>query len=341
MTLHHLTGNVEVALSHLALCGLVSIADESTGTASRLWWTADQTPVPTVQTTLDASQLAAAVHAHAQRAADPASWLMRRETAGTRAGAGLFTARAKVPADPGEWRYHVEEIRAARRSMTVTRLDGQMLLGLGEPAWWRWERDANRPDEGASRWEMKTRNQGQEFLLHRLAPLAQTLAQRTPQEIFDGLVGRSVVDETGMNASESRTATGLTTPGPVDSAVAWCALWGLAVAPPIPRKTAISRTPGVWPDERLHPTRAALPVFTHPVTVARFSQILLSEAFDTAGAALSGGDSDAGLPISRGAAAAWLIEQGVRAVVVFPVRKTGSASAPERQILSGEVKVLP
>lgn len=47
MTLHHLTGNVEVALSHLALCGLVSIADESTGTASRLWWTADQTPVPT------------------------------------------------------------------------------------------------------------------------------------------------------------------------------------------------------------------------------------------------------------------------------------------------------
>ena len=173
MTLHHLTGNLDVALSHLALCGLAAIADDATGTSSRLCWTADQTPVPTLETTLDALELAEAVRAHAERASDPTSWLMRRETGGTRKGAGLFTARAKVPADPGEWRHHAEERRTARRSMTISRLDGLMILGMGEPAWWRWERDANRPDEGASRWEMKTRNKGQEFLLHRLTPLAR------------------------------------------------------------------------------------------------------------------------------------------------------------------------
>lgn len=339
MTLHHLTGNVDVALSHLALYGLASIADQSTGTASRLWWTEDQTPVPTVQTTLDAPQLAAAVHAHAQRAADPASWLMRRETGGTRAGAGLFTARAKVPADPGEWRHHAEETRAARRAMTMNRLDRQMILGMGEPAWWRWEQASNRPDEGASRWEMKTRSGGKEFVLHRLAPLAKALAKRTPQMVLDGLMGRSITDETGSSPS-FRTATGLTTPGPVDSALAWCALWGMSVAPPVPRKAAISRTPGVWPDDRLHPTRAALPVFTHPVTVTRLSQILLSEAFDTAGAVPSGGDADPGPPIHGDAAKAWLVEQGVRAVVVFPILKIETAGAPERQILSGDVRVL-
>jgi len=205
MTPLHLTGDVRTAISHLALWGLAAIADEATGTCSRLWWTEDQTPDPTVETTLNAQRLAAAVHAHAQHASDLTSWLMKQETCGTRKGSGLFTARAKVPTDPGEWRHHAEEVRAARRAGIVSRLDGQMILGMGEPAWWRWERDANRPDEGASRWEMKTRNKGQEFILHRLVPLAQALANRTPQQVLDGLMGRAVVDERGApHSAEGR-----------------------------------------------------------------------------------------------------------------------------------------
>lgn len=340
MNLHQLPGDVTVALTHLALCGLAAIADDASGTPSRLWWTDDQVPVPTLTSVLDSRQLAEAVHAHAVEASSPASWLNQREATGSRAGAGLFTARAKVPTDPAEWGRHAMDRRAARRSLPASRLDGRLILGLGEPAWWRWERNANRPDEGASRWEMKTRNQGQEFLVDRLVPIARALADRTPQQILDGLTGHSVVDEPGKGSPDSRTATGLTTPGPADAAIAWCALWGLSTAPPIPRRATISRTPGVWPGERLHPTTAGLPVFTEPVSATRFSQILLSAEFDTAAAPIGTRTGATQAPTSRDSARAWLLEQGVRAIVVFPVLKAGTSSAPERQLLAGKVEVL-
>ena len=40
-------------------------------------------------------------------------------------------------------------------------------------------------DAGASRWEMVTRNQGQEFVQGRLLPLAQKVAERSVQAVQD------------------------------------------------------------------------------------------------------------------------------------------------------------
>jgi CRISPR-associated protein Csb3 len=189
---------------------------------------------------------------------------------------------------------------------------------------------------------MKTRNQGQEFLVHRLSPLASTVASRSPAEIFAGLTGQVIRDELGKNSPGSRTATGLSTPGPVDSAIAWCALWGLSVAPTIPRKDELSRSPGVWPSHRLHPTWAALPVFTVPVTQRRFAQVLTSAQFDTLGRSLYKSTPPNGVEaVQIAAAATWLKQQGMRAAIVFPILKAGSGNAPERQLLTGEVSVLP
>jgi CRISPR-associated protein Csb3 len=61
-----------------------------------------------------------------------------------------------------------------------------MIGALGEPAYWPTDRNA---DAGASRWEMKTRNQGAEFVGNRLVPLAQAVAARTIEQTLTGLTG--------------------------------------------------------------------------------------------------------------------------------------------------------
>lgn len=56
---------------------------------------------------------------------------------------------------------------------------------LGQPSYWSGEQTNHslRSDFGASRWEMVTRNKGQEFIGGRLFPLAQKVAAR-PIEKF-------------------------------------------------------------------------------------------------------------------------------------------------------------
>jgi CRISPR-associated protein Csb3 len=335
-----ITGRLEAALSHFTLLGLAAIVDLGVGQASRVWWTDEQVPRPVLSTVVDDDHIANAVRQHAAIHAGRQSWVSMRAVTGARAGSGLFTARARVPA-LADWPDYAEERRRARKQATLDPLDGRLLAALGEPAWWRCDEKQSRADDGASRWEMKTRNQGQEFLLHRLSPLAEAVAKRSAEDVMAGLRGERILDETGKNSPASRTATGLATPAPVDSAVAWCALWGLHVAPTVHQKTAISQTPGVWPRRQVHPRHAALPVYTRPVSVRRFSQILASRHFDVAARHVGqeeGTAQDDVMPTLS--SRRWLTEQGVRAVVRFPVLRTGSDSAPERQILTGEVHVL-
>ena len=271
---------------------------------------------------------------HARRHAAPSSWVQRRIAAGARAQSGLFTARVKPPKTPEDWAGYALERGMARGSAVVGGLDEQIQLALGEPAWWRCGERESRPDDGASRWEMKTRNQGQEFLVHRLAPLAKALVDRSAEGVLSGLTGRSVMDETGRNASDSRTGTGLTLPGPVDTAIAWCALWGLHTAPTVQRPRDVGQSAGVWPRSQVHPNEAVIPVYTVPVTPRAFSDVLSSKKFDQACG--WGDDNSAGVIAAR----AWLKEHGVRALLRSSVRKTGSQSAPERQVLNGVLEPL-
>lgn len=329
----HIAGRIDIALTHFAAVGLAAILDEEDMGVSRAWWH-DSTPAhAVVASDLDQTQVGERLREHASAHSEPNSWVQQRITDGPRAGAGLFTARVKAPSIE-EWPSYAAARAAARPTAICSGLDEQMQLALGEPAWWRCDANETRPDDGASRWEMKTRNQGQEFLAHRLAPLATALANRDPERIVAGLTGESVVDETGKNAAESRTATGLTRPGPVDTALAWCALWGLHVAPTIQRPDGIGQSPGVWPRLGVHPRSAALPVYSKPISPRVFGDVMASRPFDIACDWINTGNAE--VLAARG----WLKDHGVRALLRLPILKIGSTSAPERQLLAGTLEVL-
>ncbi len=350
MNVHVLSGDLTSALSHFAAVGLAAIlVDGATHSShgdheAKVCWSDDIPSQPLLFTSLDSEGIADVVHRHAERHTRPLSWVQSRVAAGVRSGGGLFSPRLKVcPAE--ELRaFEVERqmaLATATTSGEVSALDWWMLAGLGEPAWWRYTAKESQPDAGASRWEMKTRNRGEEFIAHRLAPLADWLAKRTLEQVWDGLAGRVVTDELGKNSVTSRTATGFTSPRPTDTALAWCALWGISLVPTIHRTLAasesngMSQSPGVWPRDRVHPRLAALPVFTSPLSPSRFRSIVSTAWFDVAAFGhLRAKDDDAI------AAKAWLGNQGVRAVVRFPVFVGGSSSAPERQLLAGEVEPL-
>lgn len=327
-------GPITSALTHFAMLGVAGILERDPSVEASVAWDDEPEPRAKVLCDLGPLDIAARIRAHAKRHTHASSWVRRTIDTGPRAGAGLFTARVKAPADD-EWHGYLGDREAARAEAGFDVLDERFQLALGEPAWWRITTKESRPDDGASRWEMKTRNQGQEFLVHRLAPLAEAVAARQVERVLGGLIGDVRDDETGKNAPGSRTATGLTVPGPTDSVLAWCALWGMHVAPTLMRRGSVAHSPGVWPRHVVHPRIAVLPAFDEPVTVRRFSEILISRHLDHAGPRRDVTQEDLVVQSRR-----WLQEQGVRALVRFTIRKVGSSSAPERQVQAGELDVL-
>lgn len=334
-----LTGRINVALSHFAALGLAGILDEDGMGDAVTWWRDGSEPRAIVGSPYDDLEVGERVLAHARRHCEPDSWVQRVIGSGARAANGLFTARAKAPALT-EWSEYAEKRAEARPTAVTTYLDEQMQIALGEPAWWRCDKKESRPDDGASRWEMKTRNRGEEFLVHRLAPLARFVADRTADTVVAGLAGALVDDEGGKNKPDSRTGTGLSRPGPVDSAVAWCALWGLHVAPTVQRPgspakvRSIGQSPGTWPRNRVQPRAAALPVYTEPVTARAFSEVFSSRYFDVA-CDWAGAGSPATISARR-----WLREHGVRGILQLPVWVSDNPSAPERQLHAGTLVPL-
>lgn len=323
-----LWGTVERALSHFALVGLASIISEASP-GVRLWWRDGDEPRPMISSGLTETEIGEVVQAHAVRLSAPDSWLratvdLDRTQASRRS---VFAPRAKAPVGPEQWRtYFAERVRT---SAAIERtLDVRFIEGLGEPAWWRVSDREARPDDGASRWEMKTRNRGEEMVTHRLLPLATACAARSPEELTAGLRGIALEDGTGRGEA-SRSGTGLAPPGEVDSAVAWCALWAMAQVPPTAVRDGVSVTPGLSPWGRTHPTHGTLPIFTSPATPARWGQIMRSGSL-SAIASRGVGENDFD-------ARTWLKEQGVVGVLRCKIHKGGSQSAPERWVLPGEL----
>ncbi len=333
-----ITGTIEQALSHFATIGIAAILGRA-GHRTRFWWSDDEVPAPILRSHLAMDEIGEEVRAHARRHAEAGSWAQQTVSQGARKGTGLLTVRAKaIP--PEQWAAIHEERLLAVRHIDRDPLDALLVAALGEPAWWLLGTQGRSLDDGASRWEMKTRNRGEEFILNRLVPLAAAVAQRDVGQVVAGLRGDAILDETGQG-DVSRTSTGLTTPGPTDSAVAWCALWGLHVMPTIARVRAVSQSAGMWPRRGVHPQVAMLPVFTAPVTVRRFAELCSDHHLDDLLRATAIALPSPELSARAVEASDWLRHQGVRAVAHFPILKTGSASAPERQLLAGELTVLP
>jgi len=212
-------------------------------------------------------------------------------------------------------------------------LDLRLLAALGEPAYWSVNRQgASLQDHGASRLEMKTRNSGQEFVRDRLRQLADAVGRRSPSEVVEGLTGRAIRDEVGKGKQDSRTATGFANPGPTDSAVAWCALWGISQLPIAARINAEAVTSG-----HLGQGRTGwfyLPYWTTPQRPARTRALLAACQLAVA--------ASEGLPEPWAAAdgdvlaaKAWLAARGVTGIVRFQIEVSDNDKAPERRAMLG------
>jgi len=214
------------------------------------------------------------------------------------------------------------------------------IAGLGEAAYWRFSNKERRPDHGASRWEMKTRNKGEEFVQYRLRPLCIELSQWSISDISSGITGVTLRDTIGKNAIDSRTSTGFTPPGPADVALTFAALLGIACFPVVRKIDQLSITPGAWPSDILHPDNMVLPIFAQKITPARLRAILRSQAFAEAVEQVCGVEAgivenNTASVLGSARSAVWLKDRGVKAVVRFPILLAGSSSAPERQVQYG------
>lgn len=328
-------------LSHLAAYGLAAIVEDSGAAGVVLSWTRGMNPRPWVATRdLDADAIATIVQQHAARHAGPDAWLWRDVPAAP--GRGLMSPRISTIGDAQGW----TDLQRARHEVldqlvaSDARLDQRLLQALGEPAYWRFDATGKpRQDEGASQLDMTPRNQGSELVGTRLRKLAAAVAKRDPEQVLDGLTGACVRDEAaGRDAQESRSANGLAPVGPVDNALAWCALWGVSQLPLALRGNGAAVTTG----HVGRPGHGACyaPAWSSPWSLARVRTVLASEQLRTvAKAAVSRTDHDAPAgpadALTTDAARLWLRARGVLAVFTFPIGRHGSTKAPERRAERG------
>ena len=336
-----LPGDVHVAFTHLAALGLGSILEDAGCRGVGIHWTGslDARPLLTAPG-LDWDVAARSVREHAVAHAAPDDWTAAT-VGGVAGGAGLMSPRIKPPTHEDGWVALVEERRSVidRQMRSRHLLDLALIGALGEPAYWRVDTEGvRRPDEGASRWELKTRNRGEDFVAHRLRRLAIIVAARDPRSVRDGLTGDCVVDELGKDAVDGRTATGLAGLGPVDNALAWCALWGISAFAVTPQVVRGSRTAGHLPRRRGGAGRREecfyLPIPSRPISLPRFRHIASSASLQNVLEA----DLDADAAhLNADSGRSWLLARHIGAVVRFPIGVFGSASAPERRALIGTV----
>jgi len=324
-----LAADERLAFDHLVAYGIATVAAGYHDARARIWWTDDE-PTRLRLSGFSWGQIADAVKRHATAAASEDGWIYANGT-NRGAPAGLFSPRVKQMQQDElvAWYRQRSGVLATLRSDPPDRLSLALIGSLGEPSYWSDTGDGPRPDNGASRWEMKTRNRGEEFVTHRLRPLAAAVAARTTEQILQGLTGTKLRDEVGKGKPESRTPTGLVAPRPTDNARAWCALWGLGLMPVVHQVGAASATAGHVGS--LGSGYFYLPLVTRPTSIARLASITRSAALRVV-AAQSAVDQDENAVRD---AWRWLNARGVGDVIVFPVHRTANANAPERWATRG------
>jgi CRISPR-associated protein Csb3 len=335
------TADPKTMLSHMALYGLAAIVEDGGLEGVRLSWTGGMTSRPVLSAPQATPEtIGEIVRRHAARHDSPKSWPSRQISEGEQRA--LMSPRISAISSVEGWRSLQEGRHQVLHRLTEERamLDLRLIAALGEPSYWRFNRQGQRlQDDGASRLEMQPRNQGSEFVGNRIRPLAAAVAARTAAAISDGLLGRSVRDEIGKDLPASRTPTGFASPGPADNALAWCALWGISQFPIAQRTNGFAITTG-------HIGRGTAGHFYVPVwnghwRTARLRSILASGQLCRFARTGLPSDDDRRAPDDDGssgeAARQWLASRGVTAVVRFPVKRFGSDSAPERRAMLGEI----
>lgn len=337
--------NVRVLLWHLALYGLGAILEDAGIRDVHLSWTPGMQPRAQVtgrELTRDLVDQVVREHAHS-RAREP-SWLLRdvevrgkkrEEKEGSLASFALMSPRV-TPFDGRQVWQDVQEARHReldRLTESATWLDLRLLAALGEPCYWsRNRQDKVLQDDGASRFEMQPRNHGSEIVGSRLRKLADAVGSRHPGAVSAGLEGWATEDEVGSNKVDSRTSTGLASPGPTDNAVAWCALWGISQLPSSYRTNGTAVTSGHIGASRNE--WFYVPVWEQALRPARLRSILAAQPLrESACSELP--DPWGGDVLRAAASRHWLAARGIVGVMRFPIERFGSKSAPERRAMLG------
>ena len=335
-------GDITSGLSHFALAGLSILARSLTYSNIVTFWNQDSTPRGILEMDdVDPESLAEETQRLAAQWAD--GWTSARVTyaEGT---FSPFSPRFK-PIDPkkhpNDWIEH--QLARTRNLDELFEQDGmlglQLIQGLGEAAYWRFEGKDPRPDHGASRWEMKTRNRGEEFVSHKLFKYVVKLTEWTPEKILSGITGESTEDPFGKE--DSRTPSGFTPPGQTDLALAFVALLGIGQFPLTPRIEKMAVTPGAYPNSDLHPKVAVLPVSTVRITPERFESLVLSKDWAIITQALGARTLNRECDTSGFEETSSRMKQyGVPGAAVFRIHRGGSPTAPERYFEKGKIHLL-
>lgn len=359
MTRIKITGDHQTLLTHAVLWGTASILADALGSSRiRAGWVDEDgatvllNPVAVIDvegsSLLEVGQI---IQGLALRVSSSDQWAAQLTWQAPKdPSVSLLTPRTGLPTfktfteEAMAWWQQLED----RRSSTVAALtpfEQDMVRGLGERSWWLSETTGLRTDLGASPWEMKTRNRGEEFLKNRFLPLAEEISRWDPEKIVGGLTGASRDDTVGKNKAGSHTATGFSPLGPCDNALAWCALWVIGLMPPVhrtqpgnpqgkgllrPRPSAYAgRVAGYQSSDGQERLVVTMP--EKLVSPERWARLQRSAALSRIPPRK---DTE---PTAQAAAQSMLRQQGVAANVLFDVSRSDNRSAPERRAETGVV----
>lgn len=327
--------DIHDAFSHLFLVGLASIVEEEQpGTYCSLRWegTGENATLLTSQP-MQLEDISACVLSHAQKY----SKLLAMTSDGKYDGKtphATMSPRLSNITEPEGWKSLQHDREAA--------IDGLQTIGecryfgsLGQPSYWSGRvsgsSHALQSDYGASRWEMVTRNKGQEFIQGRLRKLSSIVAGFSVDRIRRGITGEIVRDECGNNKPDSRTSTGLHAPGITDNARAWCALIGISAFPVSPSVGQMRDATAAMFQISRKGAFAVLPVFSGTWTLQRFRSVVRNAALINAGIKAAMSDE----PSARRVNDDWLAQRDVVACVLFRQFVSDNPSAPERWLERG------
>lgn len=320
------------AFSHLFLVGLASIIEDSQPDRT-CWITWQDRAHAGIKTSDDLTlhDYAVLIHAHSKRW-NTSSWLSAESeyfSGNKKRGHSTLSPRVAAPDSKSDWEA-LQYDRETAIDVLETVLDHRYIGALGEPSYWsgRLTDKAYTPDRGASRWEMVTRNKGQEFISGRLVPLTTAVAKRSIEQIEGALRGSIVIDEVGRNALDSRTPTGFRLPSTTDNVLALCALVGVS-AFMVGRSTKplLGGTAGFFQLKKPTP-RVVLPLWSGWWTLAKYRTVVRSAALTRYGVALANRNVDNMSQLA-------LIEKGCTGVFLFEQYMSGNSSAPERWLKKG------
>lgn len=360
-------GRFDEAFMHLYVVGLASILEDADQQRiCRLWWKDREHAMLETSDDVTWEECARIVHEHANRWNNSVSLHARgiyvdsKETKkksknGVDSSRATLSPRLGTPNNAENWQ-KLEYNRQCAIDGLTTLLDRRYIGSLGEPSYWSGDTSSNgyTPDRGASRWEMVTRNRGQEFISGRLLPLAQSVSERTDAAVSSGLRGVTVCDETGKDKDDSRTPTGLRRPSQTDNAKAWCALFGVSVFPVFKSIGALKASTAAFFQLAYQNPFAILPIWEEKWvsdeegvgnhwTLEKYRSIVRSAHLLQVGIseAQSKRETSQVIEVSHRQlleqkAMQWLRSQGVMGCMLFSQYVSDNKTAPERWLQKGE-----